>query len=298
MKGFINMYQTMYKLNETKDKVITYVVQPYGMRGLEKLAINSIKKCPKLYTEIIRRTTYSSSFSTKSWSDKIEFLNDKVFFNEYSNKTYVGQDFDQVSGNYAGNGCDHFYEQRYYYEYNCYQLEKHFEALLNICNFADEIHNYGLSYKNLLKCMEYARIALTFTDEEITNLGLDYFDYFYKCCDLVFKVYQYDIDNFENLEDLFNIFIKSRYYWLTKDEIIAQELKYYNLEKQWFEKYIKERKITNIEEYLKSIENDNWYRYSFFKSFLLTNHWLSILGDEQKDKVEIIRKRAIILNKK
>lgn len=292
------MYQTMYKLNETKDKVITYGVQPDGMPGLEKFAIKSIKKCPKLYTEIMRKTTYSLSYSTKDWADKIEFLYDKVFFCEYSNKRYIGEDFDQVSGNYAGNGCDHFYESRYYYEYNCYQFEKHFEALLNIFNSVDEIHNYGLSYDNLLKCMEYARIALTFTDEEITNLGLDYFDYFYKCCDLVFKVYQYDIDNFENLEDLFNIFIKSRYYWLAEKEILDQELKDYNLQKQQFEKYIKERKITNIEEYLKSIENDNWYYYSFFKSFLLTNHWLSILGDEQKDKVEIIRKRAIVLNKK
>ena len=291
------MFQTMYKLNEEKDKVITYVVQPDGMPGLEKFAIKAIKKCPNLYTEIIRKTTYSYAYSTKDWADKIEFLYDKVFFCEYSNKKYIGEDFDQVSGNYAGHGCDHFYESRYYYEYNCYQLEKHFEALLNIFNSVDEIHNYGLSRDNLLKCMDYANIALTFTDEEITNLGLDYFDYFYKCCALVFNVYQYETNNFINLEDFFNIFIKSRYYWLTEKEILDQELEDYNLQKQMFKKYIKERKIKNIEEYLKSIENDDCYRYSFFKSFFLTNYWLNILGDKQKEKVEIIRKRVLELNK-
>ncbi len=290
------MYQTMYKLNETKDKVITYVVQPDAMVGLEKLVIRSIKKCPKLYTEIMRDTTYSLSYSTEIWADKIEFLDGKVFLCEYSNKKYVGKNFDQVNGNYASNGCDHFYEFRYYYEYNCYQLEKHFEALLNICNSLDEIHNYELSYKNLLKCREYIDIALTFTNEEISNLGLDYFDCFYECCALVFNVYQSEITNFANLEDLYNIFIKSRYWWLTESEILAQKLNDYNLTKQSFEKYIKERKITNIKEFLKSIEN-NWYYGSFFKSFLLTNYWLNILGDEQKEKVEIVRKRAIELNK-
>lgn len=76
-----------------------------------------------------------------------------------------------------------------------------------------------------------------------------------------------------------------------------QKLENYNLQKQMFEKYIKERKITNIEEYLKSIENDDRYYYSFFKSFFLTNYWLNILGDKQKEKVEIIRKRALGLNK-